>query len=212
MADDIRLANPFSPEQSDRKKLRNSRLRTAITALILIFCVMLIMMVMQSSSKILDSYVGAIDAHNWERLATLTASDQQQKVKEFYSDPENEAQKKGFFNVDSAKIYLADEMDWEEAANWVDLSTYEDRTYGEDLYVYLLGITMEVSEESPQLYDGLNLFVAVTVEEKLGWAIAELVPAPTTLIEKDLKKALDEDNAEVAKALGMAQAREAQEE
>ncbi len=212
MADEIRLANPFAPDQANRKKLRDSRLRTVITALILISCVMTIMMVMQSSSKILDSYVGAIDAGNWERLADLTSTEHQQEVRDFYSNPANEERKNGFFNVDSAQVSLANELDREDAANWVDLSAYEDRTYGEDLHVYLLGITMEVAEEGPRLYDGLNLFLAVTVKEKLGWSVAQLTPVPSALIERDLEKALKEDNPDVHKALDMAKEREARSE
>ncbi len=136
------------------------------------------------STKI-DTYVSAIDNHDWNSLIELSPKENKNDLEGYYSNPDFEEEKIGYYAVIDANLKNITPLQLTDIAPYTDLFSYKE-IYGNPLKAYLLDVNFDVQDgyESEYIYDGPNFILTIWGKEDGDWKLLEASQPPVQLIKK----------------------------
>ena len=132
---------------------------------------------------IINNLIDYINNGEFLKIASIYQKDKSSDISKFLSEEENKNNCEGIFNVISARLIECVNIKYEDAKNML----YEE--YYETPDVCVIGLDMNVHEDTRYFYNGINYFLITFVKEDGNPKIVEMISIsePGELINKGYK-------------------------
>lgn len=128
----------------------------------------------------LYDFVNAIDTQNWEAYMSYSSSQKYDGDFGFFTNPENEENHIGIYNVKDACLNEFYQVDLTEATKYTE---YDLSVAPEKYAAFLVGIECQVYDETKYFSNGMNYFLILLTEENGEWKVAQFSSAALELLE-----------------------------
>lgn len=143
-----------------------------------------IVLAADNSQKVVEEYVDAINCKNWDKFIDLQVQEEREGYKNFFTDVDNIDNNRGILNIKSIKIIENKEINVKDVKDELRL----EKEYT-NLKVFVLGMDLEVTNDTRYYCNGINYNYIVLQEETGQWKILK------TLGVYDPQKLLNLDNS-----------------
>ena len=134
----------------------------------------------EQPEDIIAEEIQAQNLKQWDRLPDHWVVQEQASLREFFSNAEDRAALRGYFNMKSARLVAIKELRAKEAEQFVDLNSYLAQY--KIARVFYTAIDYGVTQEDRYHYNGVNYRLMVVVQEDKAWRLAEMSEAPVELL------------------------------
>jgi len=120
-------------------------------------------------SMVIDTFINCIDEHDYKSIVQFYVQNKVAEMREFLDENTNRENHIGIFNVISAKLIECAKVQYID----VDAMLYDE--YVSEPDVYVIGLDVNVYEDTKYFYQGINYFLVAFVNENGEQKISEMI-------------------------------------
>ena len=147
--------------------------------------------------------VSAIDTQDWDAYLSYSCAEKYDMDAGFFSNPENEENHIGIFNIKSANLSEIYRISNSEAVKYTE---YDLNSTTGEYVAFLIGIDCQVYSDTKYFSDGMNYFFILLMKDDGEWKVAQFSSAALELLE-NCNSSTSRNNSNLSKAIENTQLR-----